>query len=780
MTTGAVIDFDLHKLGWRAFEDLVGVIAREILGQTVQVFADGRDGGRDGAFEGQWANGSSDAWSHLNGKIVIQCKFSKKSHAAITLATLSDELKKLQKLAKENRCDSYLLITNYSVAAGMASQIEDEARKKGAKAALVLGKDWINQTISGSEKLRRFVPRVYGLGDVSLIFDERARSQSDALLADLKPRLERFVLTATYERAAAALNEKRIIVLLGEPAVGKTLMAATLTLAALDEFSSTPFKVNSATEFRRHWNTNEPRTFWIDDAFGATRLDEERAHDWENNFQAVTSAVAQGNRVILTSRSHLYIRAIELMKDSTRTELGNRTVEIRVDSLTDRERSQMLYNHIRYGDQPKKFKTALKPYLNGLASIKSLKPEIARRLGSTVFTTDLVVSETGLRTFVEEPMGFLIGVIRELDSSSKAAVAAIFVSRGRLNSPVDSVNQSEFSFVLNRYEVTKAELASALESMRGTVVRLVTDEASPYWTYFHPTIGEAFEQFVQQDPELLGLLVRGVSAQTIVSSFDCNPVRKASNKLSYRNYVRVPPALHDVVIDQLAILENRAPGAIFSTSSFGIGFQFQYVPFLEDRVSDAMLREISSQDTNLVEDLTTIAEESRSSRVERLISRIGQLRRLSESERNRVARVLDSRARRYLDTEWAYGGPLFDLLDPAEQVRLRTQVLDDLASTLARIAAEAYKRWQPTEDPEDEFNSLLGNLDDLANLEDLPDALGELIESARSDVEDNLSIAQEEFAPEPDEDDYEPFSKMEPGGFAPPTERDVFDDVDAD
>ena len=51
--------FDLHVLGWKAFEDLVGCIFRDILGQTVQIFAEGADGGRDAAFRGIWSGTSA-------------------------------------------------------------------------------------------------------------------------------------------------------------------------------------------------------------------------------------------------------------------------------------------------------------------------------------------------------------------------------------------------------------------------------------------------------------------------------------------------------------------------------------------------------------------------------------------------------------------------------------------------------------------------------------------------------------------------------------------------
>ena len=69
--------YELHSLGWNSFQQLCHTITREILGQTVEAFLDSRDGGRDGAFTGEWVvNGKE----YLNGPFVIQCKFTSRSN----------------------------------------------------------------------------------------------------------------------------------------------------------------------------------------------------------------------------------------------------------------------------------------------------------------------------------------------------------------------------------------------------------------------------------------------------------------------------------------------------------------------------------------------------------------------------------------------------------------------------------------------------------------------------------------------------------------------------
>ena len=51
---GQEVSYELHTLGWKAFQDLCATIVSEIWGQNVQVFSGSQDGGRYGAFNGTW------------------------------------------------------------------------------------------------------------------------------------------------------------------------------------------------------------------------------------------------------------------------------------------------------------------------------------------------------------------------------------------------------------------------------------------------------------------------------------------------------------------------------------------------------------------------------------------------------------------------------------------------------------------------------------------------------------------------------------------------------
>ncbi len=54
------------------------------------------------------------------------------------------------------------------------------------------------------------VPRVYGLGDLSQILDERAYTQARAILESMRDDLAKVVVTDAYQKAASRARQARL------------------------------------------------------------------------------------------------------------------------------------------------------------------------------------------------------------------------------------------------------------------------------------------------------------------------------------------------------------------------------------------------------------------------------------------------------------------------------------------------------------------------------------------------------------------------------------------
>lgn len=84
------IDFALHTLGWKAFQDLCAQVCTESLGRTVSIYREAQDGGQDAVFLLPADKGIQEA--------TVQCKFSGKSDQRLKLSDITAELANVKEL----------------------------------------------------------------------------------------------------------------------------------------------------------------------------------------------------------------------------------------------------------------------------------------------------------------------------------------------------------------------------------------------------------------------------------------------------------------------------------------------------------------------------------------------------------------------------------------------------------------------------------------------------------------------------------------------------------
>ena len=400
---------------------------------------DSHDGGRDGSFYGIWSSGNGEVFE---GNFTVQCKFSQKPGQNVSIGLIKDEVEKAARLASRGLADNYFLFTNMQLT-GTADEAIRSAFEAlpGLRKCQVYGVEQISQFIRESPRLRMLVPRIYGLGDPGQILDKRAYDQAQEILSSFGDDMNKFVMTDAFRASARAIVEHGLVLLLGEPACGKSAIAAALALGALDEWNCFTVNVRGPSDFVAASNPHEKQFFWVDDAFGATQLDWQIAAQWNTTFPHIRAAIRRGAKFVFTSRDYIYRNARNFLKEiGAACNPRKSQVTIRVEQLPKDEREQILYNHIRLGTQSTAFKRQLKPVLDNVAAHRRFSPEIARRLGNPAFTKHLTVSTHGLSDFVERPIPLVQEVIRTLDAASRAAIALVFIRGGWVTSPVESAS----------------------------------------------------------------------------------------------------------------------------------------------------------------------------------------------------------------------------------------------------------------------------------------------------------------------------------------------------
>jgi len=774
--------FELHTLGWRAFQDLCAGVLRTVWGQSAQAFADSNDAGRDGAFYGVWHDPPDKAGVHdyLRGPFVLQCKHTKKADSTLSESELEEEFDKVPGLVNRGLCRSYVLMTNARVTGSSEEKIRERLRKSGVEYPLVLAGGWVCATIAAHRELRLFVPRVYGLGDLSQILDERAYAQASALIAAARDQVATFVITEPYRRAAEAVQDHGFVLLLGEPAVGKSVIALMLALATADNWDCLTVKARTASEVVDRWNPHEPsQFFWVDDAFGAVRHQDQLTHDWARSMPHVMTAISKGARVVLTSRDYIYQDARPLLKEYAYPRLREHKVLVNVEDLTVDERKQILYNHLARGDQPADVKAEMKPFLDHAATAEPFRPEMAHRLGLRAFTSGLSLTEAGIAEFMTHPREFLKDIYEQLDADQQAALALVYAAAvdGSLESPL-TLDEAQRD-IISRTGSTPAGATRALDALTGSFLQITGPPLGrPGWTFRHPTLWEGFASWVPTQSHLLTVLLAGLTDTALLTRVDCDDENADQQQ---GMLLRVPPPLYRAVAQRLATIHRRPfagrrairqeTGEWRVTDAYAEHLRTRslVLAFLARRSNDAFLRTYLAIDPDLPANLMNFGSYVSTASEPGVLARLHRAGLLSEQIRLRVVDRMAHLAITTPDDGWISGSDWKILLTSDDRARLFEKVRTELVPRLA-----TNEGWGASERDEDDpvESALFGYERAFENADDFDTA--EVFAQAREMYSQLPARPSEDYT---DLDDQSPLThtRLAP---TPMTSRSIFDDVD--
>jgi hypothetical protein len=533
--------YPLHLLGWKAFQDLCVSVAEECLRRPVQNFLPGNDAGRDGAFVGRWEGEDPAA-----GESTIQCKFTSEPRSNLTLSMLGEELEKAAALASKGLASDYVILTNHSITGASEILIKSAFEKAGVGRCRIFGYEYIVRQIKSSPRLRMMVPRLYGLGDLSDLLDARAYAQAQLILSAMGDDLQRLVVTDAHRRSVRAISEHNFVLLLGAPAAGKSTIGASLAIGAADIWQCATIRATSPQDIQRHLSPDTKQFFWIDDAWGNTQYQKQTAEAWNQVFPFMQGAMRRGTRFLITSRDYIWRAAQRDLKIQALPILGKSQVIIDVQELKSQEKAQILYNHLKLGDQPSSFRQAIKPLLPELSELSEFLPETARRLGTRFFAGEIYPNRSILFHFFKEPEEFLLQTIANLSADCRAAIALIFMSGGIVRSPIP---QSELESAANAFGVAPGSVRDQIEALNGSLLLLVQDEAGRFWRYKHPTVGDAFARHVAGNPELVEVYLRGAKPESMVREVVCAGISISGAP------VVIPDTLHSLFADRVSKID---------------------------------------------------------------------------------------------------------------------------------------------------------------------------------------------------------------------------------
>ena len=403
--------YNLERLGWFNFEQLVGCLLREVIGSGVSSFSGSADQGRDATYSGRAAFPSVE--SPLEGEWIFQVKHRQWGARGVSMVrselsiTLKTELTKICKKYK-HKCNFYVFITNCPLTSSNKDELEviiesQESIEKG----FILGEEDVEQLLDIHPKVVRAFPQIMGVGQLRELMNWGIRQRSLSYLQQVQTDLDTYVVTEAYLKARELLNKKHFCIISGAPKMGKSCTASAIAASfAADDFSI--IELRDQQNFYDMMNDEEKQLFICDDVFGDISLQANKRDDWARGLAKLLRNLGNQCKLLWTARAYILKESIESSKleEERPTLTTTDNVTVSVDHLKRMEKAMILYNHAKKAQLPEKARTLLKDICLKIIDHECFAPESIRQLCTGRFA-EFTTADMAEKQFLPKVQDFL-------------------------------------------------------------------------------------------------------------------------------------------------------------------------------------------------------------------------------------------------------------------------------------------------------------------------------------------------------------------------------------
>ncbi|MGP5011140.1 restriction endonuclease [Psychrobacter glacincola] len=481
-------DYTFETLNDKEFEVLTVDLLSKEFNTHIERFKSGRDGGIDGRFfEG----------SVENGVVIIQCKHWLKSGIkALVAGCQKHEAKKVIKLNPSR----YIFVTSLALSAQNKKDISDAFSPYIKNESDIIGNEDINTLLAKHPDVERQHYKLWlaGTNVLQSILSNDVLGRSSFQLEEIKEFLPKYVRTDNHKKAFKKLEKLRSIIINGEPGIGKTTLAEQMCF----EYAAQGYQLivvhESIVEAEKLYNPELQQIFYFDDFLGSNFLSAIDAKQ-DSHIVSFMKRVSKDSskRFILTTRSNILNQGKRLSENFEQGNLDRNEYEMKIQSLTEFDRAQILYNHIYFSDLSEDFiqQIYIDKHYRSIISHKNFNPRLIE------FITDAIkvekeASPEGYWDYIQKsldnPKDIWRGMIQTQISDLDRHIVIAIVLNG---SPV---SEEQIDALLINLKESGLDLTSEYPTinniMRGLVGsvlnRSVGHDGKIYYELFNPSIGD--------------------------------------------------------------------------------------------------------------------------------------------------------------------------------------------------------------------------------------------------------------------------------------------------
>lgn len=529
MSVNTMQDYDFKSLNDKEFEVLcIDLIGME-LGKRFERFKPGKDSGVDGRF-----------FQASGQELVIQCKHWVSTPIEQMIKNLhSKERLKVEKLSPEK----YILAVSYPLSRADKSAIKNALYPYITEDKDIFGREDLNDLLSKHKniELRHYKLWISSTNVLQGMLNKAIFDRSSFAIKEALENSKTYALTSNHEKAVKKLEDLGVIIITGEPGIGKTTLAEQICLSyAAQEYQIIKIS-DEIKEAESVYQIDEKQLFYFDDFLGRNYLEALTGHEGSHivNFIRRTSKDKKTKRFILTSRSTILNQGKILIDLLTNQNINKNEYELSASLLSEIDKAKILYNHIWHSNLSTEHIDQI--YLNKRYRDIIKHPNFNPRLIRFTLEPERIthISPPGYWRYIldtlQNPIDVWDNPFNAQQDDFSRAITLIVALNNRPISETD-LSESYFRFISmpeNSNLRGRRDFSTNIKNLTGSLLTRIITKDKASLDLFNPSLGDyLLKRYSKDTPTLRStfLSLRSNSSLSTLNNLSYNKIiTKASN-----------------------------------------------------------------------------------------------------------------------------------------------------------------------------------------------------------------------------------------------------------